>query len=42
MLRSLLLVELALFTFVDNFHRVILSYQSVESVSECFSNNGMS
>jgi hypothetical protein len=40
MLRSLILVELALFTLGDDFHCVILSCRLVEYVPECFSNYG--
>jgi hypothetical protein len=40
MLLSLLLEELTLFTLGDDFHHIILSYQSVESVPECFFNYG--
>jgi hypothetical protein len=36
MLRSLLLEELAILTHGDDFHCVILSYQPVESMPECF------
>jgi hypothetical protein len=40
MLSSLLLKELAISTFVDDLHRVILGYGPVESVSEGFIDDG--
>jgi hypothetical protein len=39
MLRGLLLEEQTVFTVGNDFHRVVLSCQPIESVSECFSND---